>query len=255
MNAQIIAECIKEVTKLFNPNIDTEHHGISHALEVMRHAAGALENSNFKNDDCIELCVLLAALLHDVDDRKIFTTSKSKQNASDILDKILLSKYPTIYNYQTKNVKKTILEMIELVSCSSNGNNMKGITPTNEWKLYPRWADRLEALGFIGIERCLGYSIDKKRPIDVKNTPHPSTRNTLHQTITSERFDKYMKNKESDSFLDHFYDKLLHLKNGFQTNNRYFLDEVTKRHEDMENFILLFNKIRIYESKKVIDNS
>src|SRR5204863_4319085 len=85
-------------------------------------------------------CIILAALLHDADDRKFFGDSNYK-NARYLLRKI------------PEGDVELVVHMIDLVSTSKNGNS----TPvaSSGWLLIPRYCDRLEAVGKIGIERCL----------------------------------------------------------------------------------------------------
>ena len=55
--------------------------------------------------------------------------------------------------------------MVSLVSSSKNGDRIPEDAINNEWLLYPRYADRLEAIGIIGIERCYQYALTSKNTL------------------------------------------------------------------------------------------
>jgi len=211
---------LKEI--LENSNID-EGHGIEHALIVLSHTDKALEYIEL--EDKIKLAIRLASLLHDADDRKFF--SKESRNAETIINEVT-------DDLETRNL---VHKMINLVSCSKNGIGRP--ETESEWLYYPRWSDRLEALGKGGILRAYQYTCHKKRPLANKNTPKTNSNTLLYGMIaTPRRFQRYLEVKESDTFIDHFYDKILHLIKGFQTTNPYYIEEVTKRHKIVEDFVL-----------------
>jgi hypothetical protein len=72
----------------------------------------------------------MAALLHDVDDRKYFDTQNYK-NARDITSKVV----------EKEENQLKIIRMVDLVSFSKNGNNIYPNDP--QWYYYPRYADRV----------------------------------------------------------------------------------------------------------------
>jgi hypothetical protein len=62
--------------------------------------------------------------------------------------------------------------MINLVSASKNGNNIPIDAQYYPELLWPRYADRVEAIGKIGIIRCYLYNMHKtNRPLFVESTP------------------------------------------------------------------------------------
>jgi len=199
-------------------------HGLEHAKKVLENTDKALSHVQLPKDQI--LAIRLASLLHDADDRKFF--ADDSENAEGIL-RIILPSNPKI--------RELTLRMIDLVSCSKNGIDKKGIE--EEWMFYPRWSDRLEALGKGGILRAYQYSLYRKRPLDKPNTMKTNSPILLYGMVATEkRFNTYMKKKESETFIDHFYDKLLHLRRGFTTENPYYKSEVLKRHRLMEKFVL-----------------
>lgn len=105
------------------------------------------------------------------------------------------------------------LEMIGYVSASSNGNTVPERAVANPELLWARFSDRLEAIGTIGMVRCYQYNTELKipRPLSCEQTPRPKTVEEVWANVIPARFDKYMEKKESDSMMDHYYDKLLHV--------------------------------------------
>jgi hypothetical protein len=64
--------------------------------------------------------------------------------------------------------------MISYVSATINGNIIPEIAIKHPEFLWPRFADRLESLGYIGIARTYLYSINKaNRPLVISSTPKP----------------------------------------------------------------------------------
>ena len=101
--------------------------------------------------------------------------------------------------------------MISYVSASGNGNSVSDRCIQHPYFLWPRWSDRLEAIGTIGMVRCFQYNEECGNPLSVETTPRPKSIKEVWDNVKSERFDNYMKNKVSDSMMDHYYDKLLHI--------------------------------------------
>lgn len=89
-------------------------------------------------------------------------------------------------------------------------------------------ADRLDALGAIGIARAFAYGGYKNRPFY-----HPEQKPVFHT-------DKYSYHNHQGTTVNHFYEKLLLLKDRMHTQTaRNFAIE---RHEFMEQFLLRFYK-------------
>ncbi len=96
----------------------------------------------------------LAALLHDADDKKYFpATCTSYANAERIAH----------HAGAPRPVVAEVLRMIDWVSCSHNGNQCPPEARLEPELLWPRWADRLEAVGEIGVARCYLYNCHKVR--------------------------------------------------------------------------------------------
>jgi uncharacterized protein len=154
----------------------------------------------------------MSALLHDVDDWKINTDGNSSKTSSWL-----------------KNIKiddseaKRILEVIEQVSFKGAGVQNKAVSV--EAKIVQD-ADRLDAIGAIGIARTFAYGGNKGRPIYL-----PEIKPELH-----DNFDSYK--KTTAPTINHFYEKLLLLKNRLNTNTA--IEMAKNRHTFMEVFLKQF---------------
>jgi len=214
-------------------NVD-EGHGIEHAMKVLDHAEHALAISVEPKDKNSRRAIKYAAILHDADDMKFFPESKNFSNARRILEEII-PKEPKVI--------ELTLKMIGLVSCSKNGNSLKNVE--KEWMLIPRLCDRLEALGEVGILRSWLYGKHINRPLFLPSTPRAITLKELEKIATPERFENYLQSKTSESMIDHFYDKILHIGKPeimSITNNPYIKQEANRRNKIVIDFILQFGK-------------
>ena len=154
----------------------------------------------------------LAALLHDLDDWKIAGDSDS------VRTKIWLQKIGL-----SEEEIKNILEIIEQVSYKGAGVETKAISLEAQ---IVQDADRLDAIGAIGIARTFAYGGNKGRLIY-----HPEINPLLHDS-----FDSY---KKSDGpTINHFYEKLLLLKDRLNTETAKKL--ALQRHQFMELFLKQF---------------
>lgn len=227
---KLISLAARHLEKILEGKVDP-CHGIEHAMIVVGHVDKALKQMASPLSANRKLAIKLAALLHDADDRKFFSTSKELTNAREVLAHLQLP----------PEMVDVILKMINLVSCSKNGNSRDGVE--EEWMLYPRFADRLEALGEIGLVRCWIYTYHVSRPLFTDETPRPKSLEELRKVASPDRFAHYVTQKGkvgSSSFIDHFYDKLLHI--GDVGSNPYFVGEAKVRLKVMEEFLLKFGQ-------------
>jgi uncharacterized protein len=187
-------------------NVD-DGHGAVHAYTVMLHTQRALVFE--KCTPMQQECVLIAALMHDIDDHKFFPFGSN--NAARLL--------------QNHSHQELILRMIDLVSCSQNGNSRDGVP---HWMLIPRDADRLEAVGKIGIIRCIEYTRAKARPMHTPETPLCFTIEEFW-TAAKGKYDEYLLTGKSASMQDHCLDKLPHM---FMATGNFYIDRKMKRRND-----------------------
>ncbi len=156
--------------------------------------------------------VEMAALLHDLDDWKLSDAGQESKtekwlNSIDVPK----SKIPVI------------VEIIEQVSFKGAGVENRAISV--EAKIVQD-ADRLDAIGAIGIARTFAYGGSKGRLIY-----HPDAKPKMH-----DNFEEYKKNTAPT--INHFYEKLLLLKNLLNTDSAKKLAE--NRHGYMEDFLTQF---------------
>jgi uncharacterized protein len=222
-------------------------HNHEHFAAVRDHSieAAKLEEQLSLTKKCQ---VVLAAYLHDADDHKIFPENKNYENARFILHKCIpttgiIKLYddsdPIVIN-NIENFIDEIIMMISLVSCSKNGDS----EPPEKWMAIPRDCDRLEAIGLIGIERCTAYNNSVGRPLHLPTTEKLYSLDDLNKVVTPERFLSYATNGTSDSMIDHYYDKLLHIGHPtrLKSQNSYILKEAEKRNNLMAEFVINYWK-------------
>lgn len=215
-------------------------HGVGHALAVLRHVDQAITTATVHVPPAAATAVRRAALLHDADDRKVFLTASDAEpyaNARAILEKA----YPN----EPSADHELCIRMISLVSCTGNANGNGDVSDDEPWMLWPRHADRLEALGAVGVHRCVGFTNHQGGVFALPTTPRVSTPEELAAVATPERLANYRKVGSSASALDHFYDKLLqigrpeHFEN---TGTPYFAAEAAARHQVIVDFVCHFGR-------------
>ena len=155
-------------------------HDYFHTLRVFKMATRIAECEGAK----VEI-VQLAALLHDVDDRKISPeTYESQSNAREFL----------ISNGVDENTVELICGIIREISFGANNS----VPSTLEGRCVQD-ADRLDAIGAIGIARAFAYGGNHNR-----HMYHPDIRPNLNMTKEEYR------GSESTT-INHFYEKLFKL--------------------------------------------
>ncbi|HRZ95867.1 MAG TPA: HD domain-containing protein [Candidatus Moranbacteria bacterium] len=159
--------------------------------------------------------VEMAALLHDVFDFKFFDENKAKEKIEKYLKQFKLDK-------RTDEHIKSIIANI-----SFKGAKVENKISTLEGKIVQD-ADRLDAIGAIGIARVFSYGGHAGRDMY-----DPKIKPVMHTT-----FEKY-KNGKSTS-INHFYEKLLLLKNRMNTKTAEKM--ATERHNFMKKYLDQFYK-------------
>lgn len=203
---QTIENAKKYIYDFFKNNESS--HDYYHSLRVYEMAKHIL-----KNESANSYIVLLAALLHDVDDYKVSpSTCQNLDNAKTFL--------------KNNNVlEQDIILICEIINdVAFKGKDTK-IPKTIEGKIVQD-ADRLDALGAIGIARALTYGGNKNR---ILYDP-----NILPNLDMKE--DEY-KNHISTT-INHFYEKLFKLKDLMNTNVAKEIAQ--KRDNYMQEFIKIF---------------
>lgn len=157
--------------------------------------------------------VELAALLHDlIDDKLVSDKDEAVQEVMYWLEGVGV----------TSKDSEKILEIIETISFK--GGNSKKLR-TLEAQIVQD-ADRLDAIGAIGIARCFAYAGSKGDPLF---DPELSVRERMTE-------EEYRKGKSSA--VHHFYEKLLKLKD--LMNTKAARDVAEERHAFMEEYLTRF---------------
>ena len=178
----LIRSTIAYIEDLFRGNAGG--HDAAHSLRVYRNAMKIAETEPEADKEI----VALAALLHDADDHKLFHTENNENTRSFLME-----------NRVPEETIDQICAAINAVSFSQN----RGKRPDTIEGRIVQDADRLDALGAIGIARTFAYGGEHGRPL-----------------------------LES---MQHFHDKLLLLKDAMNTESGRALAE--GRHAFLEAFL------------------
>lgn len=156
----------------------------------------------------------MSALLHDVADWKF---NSSEEGC------ILLIQNWLNHMSVDQNSAKRIIKIIENISFKGAG--VKDKMESIEGKIVQD-ADRLDAIGAIGIARTFAFGGKFGNPMH-----NPESKAEMHKS-----FEEYKKSKGTT--INHFYEKLLLLKNRMNTETAKKI--ALERHRYMENFLKQF---------------
>lgn len=170
-----------------------------------------------KNENCDQTIVELGALLHDIADSKF-------HDGDETIGPKTARKFLESENIDEKIIKEVIF-IIENISFK--GGNFKKKIATIELQIVQD-ADRLDAIGAIGIARTFNYGGFKNRQIY-----NPEILPNLEMTK-----EEYKKNNAPT--INHFYEKLLLLKDKMNTETGKKIAQ--GRHQYMESFLEQFYK-------------
>jgi uncharacterized protein len=167
-------------------SFDHSGHNFSHIERVVKNAEMLI-----KHEGGNRKIIITACYLHDIIDTKLFDDiEKQKEKIVNVL--VNSSYFPAEI--------EEIFEIIESVSFSKG--NINDVDNLNLEIV--RDADRLDALGAIGIIRTIEYGASKKREF--------YTEENLSRSLDEVKF-----NRSTETTLSHFYDKLLKLKDYMHT--------------------------------------
>jgi uncharacterized protein len=204
VNNDLLKDAIN-IAKSFHSS-DTTGHDWWHVYRVWRMAKQIAQREGADMP-----LVELAALLHDMDDHKIEGADwENFPNARKTLHSI---------NADNNLIEKVISIIKEV---SFKGANVD-TTPSSIEACVVQDADRLDAIGAIGIARAFTYGGSKHRELY-----NPESKPSMHSS-----FYEYKNSKGST--LNHFYEKLLLLKSMLNTATGKSI--AVKRHEYMERFV------------------
>ena len=206
MNKEIIARATAYVKEKFEN--EYSGHDWFHTLRVFRTATRIAEA------ECADVeTVQLAALLHDVDDRKLSPETYAEQkNARSFLAE--------------NGVEESVIcEICRIISEVSFVGSDSVVPSTLEGKCVQD-ADRLDAIGAIGIARAFAYGGNHNRLMyhpDIAPNPNMSK-------------EEYI--KSNSTTVNHFYEKLFKLTDMMNTDTAKLIAK--ERDEYMKAFIAEF---------------
>lgn len=220
----MIQEVRRQVSQLLSS--DNSGHNMDHIDRVLSLSL------KFAEQECANKEVVsLIALLHDVDDYKLFGMENAENltNAKKIMNDCNI-------NLQTQNL------VLSSLKCIGYSKLLKGFRPqTLEGKIVSD-ADMCDALGANGIIRVYTYSMKNKRPFFDKNI----------FPVENMTADKYT-SKSADTSVCHLFEKILKLKNLMLTNSGK--KEATARHQIIVDFLYhLFDEENAPEWTEYLDN-
>lgn len=181
------------------------------------HTHRVLKNAQLivKTENVDMIVVSLGALLHDIADSKFYN---GDEGIGPKISREFLFK-----NNVDSTIIEHVIQIIENISFKGGKENQKFRSPELD---VIQDADRLDAIGAIGIARCFNYGGFKNRKIY-----DPEIKPNLK--MTKEEY-----KSSSAPTINHFYEKLLLLKDRMNTKTGRQIAE--KRHQYMERFLKQF---------------
>ena len=197
-------------------------HDYAHIERVYNIAMNIARQEKLGEEDL--QIVALAALLHDIADWKYSGSETAGVEAAEAY----LGKYHRCR-------KRLLTEYAGLFSAFRSTTKLdeatrKLINEKDKCLCIVQDADRLDAIGAIGIARCFTYGGKKKRPLYGANTEN------IVRKISK---DDYMKAGRNAPTIEHFYEKLLLLKDMMKTDGGKLI--ANKRHDFMVGFLRQFS--------------
>ena len=219
----MIEEVKKKVYEIMNS--DNSGHGYDHVERVYNLSLKFAKKENADAD-----VVVLIALLHQVDDYKLF----GKEQAEDLTNAKAIMKSLNV----DKEKQQNVLSSLKRIGYSKS---IEGIRPTTiEGKIVSD-ADMCDAIGANGILRTHQYGLKHGRTFFDKNAYPDLNMNA----------DEY-KEKVADCSVTHMFEKLFRLKGLMLTNSGK--QEAIKRHETMVSFLYdLLDEEEAIEWKEYLD--
>lgn len=206
LNKALIETAIEAVKERFSG--DYTGHDYSHTMRVYE-VASAIATQETANMEIVQL----ASLLHDVDDYKLFGGAMGGFSyAQSFL------RNQQVEEQRIEEICKIISEISFKGSDTVNPGTIEGMIVQD--------ADRLDAIGAVGIARAFSYgAVHQRKMYDKEEKPK------LHMNA-----DEYRKNKGNT--INHFYEKLLLLKDMMNTETGKQM--ALQRHRFMEGFLREF---------------
>ena len=200
---QLVQHATKFIKEVFQN--DFSGHDFFHSMRVYRTAINIAEAEHADMQ-----VVALAALLHDVDDRKLSpTTAEKKENAAQFM--------------RSQNVPESEIRQVCQIIDEVSFKGTDSVRPSTPEGKCVQDADRLDALGAIGIARTFAYGGSHNRVI---HDPELPPRTAMNQA-------QYYSSKSTS--LNHFYEKLFLLEGMMNTETGKAI--ARKRTQYMQEFV------------------
>jgi len=203
-------------------------HDIDHVYRVATLAVKIAEEEKLRNGYDIDIrLVYIAGLVHDVLDTKLID-----ENDSNNIEESLIQILTTYGNDEQKLNPSDTQKIISIIKDIGYKNLLSpDFNPQQksiEYKIVQD-SDLLDAIGAIGISRCLAYSGRMKRSlfggIDADDK----------ENITQQQY-KDQQKQNIGSSIKHFFDKLLKIKTMMLTS--YGQELAIERHNFMKNYLI-----------------
>ena len=194
---------VRDVRTLFLG--DASGHDWYHTERVMRMAERLARAEGADEEIC-----LLAALLHDADDYKL----TGGEPGSTVRAEALMAKYSV-----PARTRERVCAIIRAVSFKGKDS----VRPETPEGMVVQDADRLDAIGAIGVARTFAYGGSRGRPMHDPGEV-PST------DMSAEEYARHQ-----GSSVNHFYEKLLLLRD--MMNTKSAREIAAARHRVMEAFL------------------
>ncbi|KAG8992426.1 hypothetical protein FRB90_001008 [Tulasnella sp. 427] len=215
---QRIEKEMEEAMKRYDPSHD--------ALHVKRVRRTALAIAKTLDPPPDMLVVEIAALMHDMADKKYVKLEEGKtlfDHFLPVFEGIPVGEGTNAAIHLGRDRLELVSKVVENVSWTTE-RKLRAAGTITSWHTECKElhcvqdADRLDAIGAFGIMRCAAYSSATNRPLYVPQEDYESK--------------KYPKDC---SAIDHFHDKLLHIKERLKTDAGRAMGE--KRHQTMLDFL------------------
>ena len=200
---QLVQNATKFIKEVFQN--DFSGHDFFHSMRVYRTAMKIAQAEHADME-----VVALAALLHDVDDRKLSPmTAEKKENAARFM--------------RSQNVPESEIRQVCQIIDEVSFKGTDSVRPSTPEGKCVQDADRLDALGAIGIARTFAYGGSHNRTI---YDPELPPRTAMNQA-------QYYSSKSTS--LSHFYEKLFLLEGMMNTETGKAI--ARKRTQYMQEFV------------------
>ena len=216
MNKQQLISATETFVKTTLKNAEGGHDWF-HILRVWNNAKLIAKNENVD-----EFIVEMGALLHDIADAKFH---KGDETVGPKVARKFLESLQ-VEESIIKHIENIIIHISYKSSLPVKNNEQISNKFTSPELNVIQDADRLDAIGAIGIARCFNYGGFKNRPMY-----NPAIKPKLNQTKGA------YKNSNAPT-INHFYEKLLLLKDKMNTKTGKQLAE--ERHQYMKAFLTQF---------------